>query len=453
MTILAAVDFSAPAMNAARAAALLARQLKCRLILSFVIESTSPLPPAAAKDGQLEYARTGAALRLGELRAALAVEGVAVDTRILVGRPAEAIAVCAADEQASVIVMGTTGISDLLLGKVSRRMLLEADCPILVLRAASAPFDEWVSGRRPLRVVAGADLSRDTEVALTWLNTLRRSAPCDVTLVHVYSPPAAYHRFRTGCPSVPIDTDPRIVSALREELAPVVSRLEGQGRVTLKIHGSWGRVVDRLTREAHAEDADLLVVGTHALGTWSHRLNVDSAARGTRMMSPPAVIFFSARTSRPLARHSSAIPTIRKVLAATDLSTGGNAAVPHAYALLRAGGGVVHLCHVHETRMLSADEDDVATTSLAAKARRQLESDLRGLVPDSARAFGVSSLVEVIEGASVATEIVRAAERADADVIVLAGHGRSDATQTLMGAVTEMVMKDAPCPVYLVRGP
>jgi nucleotide-binding universal stress UspA family protein len=48
-------------------------------------------------------------------------------------------------------------------------------------------------------------------------------------------------------------------------------------------------------------------------------------------------------------------------------------------------------------------------------------------------------------------EIVRVAAEVDADVIVLATHGRTGLKRLLLGSVAEKVVRHAGCPVFVVR--
>ena len=48
-------------------------------------------------------------------------------------------------------------------------------------------------------------------------------------------------------------------------------------------------------------------------------------------------------------------------------------------------------------------------------------------------------------------EIIRIAKEKDADMIVLATHGRGGLAHVLMGSVTEKVVRKASCPVLVVR--
>jgi len=48
-------------------------------------------------------------------------------------------------------------------------------------------------------------------------------------------------------------------------------------------------------------------------------------------------------------------------------------------------------------------------------------------------------------------EIVRFAEEQQADLVVMATHGRGFIVHALMGSTTERVIRHAPCPVMAVR--
>lgn len=50
-------------------------------------------------------------------------------------------------------------------------------------------------------------------------------------------------------------------------------------------------------------------------------------------------------------------------------------------------------------------------------------------------------------------EIAHLADECGADVIVMATHGRGFISHALLGSTTERVLRQAPCPVLVVRDP
>src|SRR5207245_2114670 len=99
------------------------------------------------------------------------------------------------------------------------------------------------------------------------------------------------------------------------------------------------------------------------------------------------------------------LPAFRTVLAATDRSDAGNAALRYAYGL--AGpDGTVFLCHVLPPR---AEPDGAA---LAA-----IEAELRALVPPAAEPSGIATHVAVVADGNPAEAILGLADRFDVAAI------------------------------------
>src|SRR6185436_15381482 len=144
------------------------------------------------------------------------------------------------------------------------------------------------------------------------------------------------------------------------------------------------------------------------------------------------------------------VPRILTVLAPTDLSDIGNAAIPHAYALLRATGGVVELCFVAEHGLPHPAYVYDLPDRLTAAERAQIEKQLRALVPADAAGLGITTHVSVIDGGKPAETIVAAAERLNVDAISIGSHGRSGVARAVIGSVAEAVVCGARRPVLIV---
>lgn len=82
----------------------------------------------------------------------------------------------------------------------------------------------------------------------------------------------------------------------------------------------------------------------------------------------------------------------------------------------------------------------VATVDLAAEKAR---------LEDYARNLGVTASSEVAEG-PVLTEILEAAERIDAEAVVLGSHGHGALYELLVGSVTEGILRRSRRPVWVV---
>jgi nucleotide-binding universal stress UspA family protein len=157
-------------------------------------------------------------------------------------------------------------------------------------------------------------------------------------------------------------------------------------------------------------------------------------------------------------KAAATVPRIASVLAPTDLSELGNAAVRWACALLAAGGRL-HLLHVvHETdppNPLYAHYSPGRRPPAAERAaqERDLAAALRGLLPADAAARGIDARIEIAHARDPAEAICAAAERLGVDAICLATHGRSGLSELVTGSVAREVAACARRPLYLVRLP
>jgi nucleotide-binding universal stress UspA family protein len=136
----------------------------------------------------------------------------------------------------------------------------------------------------------------------------------------------------------------------------------------------------------------------------------------------------------------------RTILHPTDFSERSRSAFQLACALARDHGGRVIVLHVYPPPVAYGEE----------VARRQpkrydqvLEAELRRLQAPDPR---VSVEHRLVEG-ETAAEIVRLANEAGCDLIVMGTHGRTGLRRVLMGSVAEEVMRLAPCPVLTVKMP
>src|SRR5574337_68404 len=153
------------------------------------------------------------------------------------------------------------------------------------------------------------------------------------------------------------------------------------------------------------------------------------------------------------------IPRYRKLLVATDFSPLGNAAIPHAYAMLPECGGAVILCHVTEVHgppnPLYAHYSPWGALSGSERTelRQTLLRSLEALVPEEGRCEGaVTTEVRVIETPLTVYEaICQEAAELDVDIIVMASHGHSVIARLFMGSVAEHVLRSADRPVLIVR--
>jgi nucleotide-binding universal stress UspA family protein len=134
---------------------------------------------------------------------------------------------------------------------------------------------------------------------------------------------------------------------------------------------------------------------------------------------------------------------VKRILYPTDFSSYSNQAYFHAVALAENHGASLTVLFVFASGFGTPEVHDEETDE--AYWKRQLEQ-IRPVNPK------IPVHHVLLEG-DPATEIVRYAQDATMDLVVMGTHGRSGLERLLMGSVAEKVMRDAPCSVLVVKLP
>jgi nucleotide-binding universal stress UspA family protein len=141
----------------------------------------------------------------------------------------------------------------------------------------------------------------------------------------------------------------------------------------------------------------------------------------------------------------------KHILAATDFSDFGQAAVGAAVDLAKQNGAALTLVHVVEIPTyayagMDVPVDLVTPVAEAARAAMQKALDTVQLQIPSARAK--------LEPSGVPWQrILAVAEQVNADLIVVGTHGRTGLRHALIGSVAERVVRHAHVPVLTIRRP
>ena len=218
-------------------------------------------------------------------KAALSPVWGAVDTRLVRGHAAETIVGTADQLKADLIVMGSRGLTDVrafLLGSVSRKVVVHAGCPVLLVKK-----------RVPVlrRIVIGMDSSKDARAGLEFL-------------LQMPVPEASHFTVVSVVPPLPIEASlqPSLEGALLDQVrAPFIEEANtiakqaaeriakaGFTVTTTVVHGHPSHEIVKL---AEAERADLVVVGSRGLSDTT-RFLIGSVSDGVIKYTPCSVLVF-----------------------------------------------------------------------------------------------------------------------------------------------------------------
>ncbi|HZZ80349.1 MAG TPA: universal stress protein [Gemmataceae bacterium] len=139
---------------------------------------------------------------------------------------------------------------------------------------------------------------------------------------------------------------------------------------------------------------------------------------------------------------------VRTILYATDFSDCSKAAFRVACSLARETGARLMVVHVAPSTVFVAPFVTVPMNPVI-----DVSDHLRGMLAKTQPSDPFIRVDRHLCEGDPATEIVRLADEAHADLIVLGTHGRSGIGRLLLGSVAEQVLRKATCPVLTVRAP
>jgi len=146
-------------------------------------------------------------------------------------------------------------------------------------------------------------------------------------------------------------------------------------------------------------------------------------------------------------------PELQRVLVAVDFSDDSRMALDYAGALAGRLGASLSIVHVVEPDLSVTGAELPLASSKTSDSERLAEAKL-DLSSLGERMLGACRVVETSVRSGIAFfEIAEAAKALSVDFIVIGAHGLAGLNRMLLGSTVEKVVRHAPCPVLVVRGP
>jgi nucleotide-binding universal stress UspA family protein len=203
------------------------------------------------------------------------------------------------------------------------------------------------------------------------------------------------------------------------------------------------RPEDAINREAASQNADLIVMGSRRRPATSVVV-LGSTAEAVCRTAPCSVLV----TRSGVGNNAFGNFKLKKLLVATDFSSNSELALQYGLSLAQEYQAELHLVHVISGARSS--EAEIAWTSeesegaYHAAARRLHES-----IPAEVHLW--SKVTHAVREGRAYREIVSYAVENEIDLICLGAHGQGFKLGTLFGTNTDRVLRQAPCPVLVVR--
>ncbi|BES82425.1 universal stress protein [Pyrodictium abyssi] len=272
--------------------------------------------------------------------------------------------------------------------------------------------------------VVGLDLSKVSDLFVSWLPYLRRVGTRSLTLVHVVSLEVLEH-VASGYPVDKLQEDMRR-EALRK-LDVYATELRSKGFEVEVIRPEVGEPAIKIAEIARRLNADYIVVASRGHG-WIRRILLGSTSEELVHVADRPVFI-----SKPYTRSKDGEEELRApgdpfegpIVAAVDFDDYLDHVLCRASEIARRTGARIVLLHVLE------EGEDGPTV-----AKRLLE------LTERLKAEGVEASYTIAKG-KPGKAIVEEADKLGASLILIGPHSRSEATIEIMGTTTEAVIRRA----------
>lgn len=287
-------------------------------------------------------------------------------------------------------------------------------------------------------ILAATDLSAAARLACE--RAVRLASACDarLELQHVVNT-GALDSLRLLFASQPDDLQQRLLDEAREELRSLLAKLHDGLGGSANLHLGIGNVVNEITRQADALDADLLVLGAHGSSLVRDLIVGSTTERVLRRTGRPLLV-----VRRPAPRG------YRQVLIPVDFSARSLKAIEVARRLApKAALVLLHTFEVpFEGRLRHAGVSEQELAALRASAQREGETRMAELI---ARAgLPAAALHSLVLYGDPSVQILEHERLQGSELIVIGKRGQNSLEDLLLGSVTKHILSQAQSDVLVI---
>lgn len=290
------------------------------------------------------------------------------------------------------------------------------------------------------RILCPIDLSDISRHVVDHASAMARWYGAELTLLYVVA-----HAPVMDVPPPVLDqaARDRLVTAMRKTAAGVPATVATEFLVQ-EAESSYQGILEQMVESR----PDVLVLGTHGRSGFQRLFLGSVTEKVIRKASCPTMVV------PPRAGDISPAGPVqfRHIVCAVDFSDCSLTALAQALCLARQTAAQLTLLHVIEMppelreNAMAADFDvDRIRAAAEAEALRRL----RDLVPHPSPIPG--AVTTVVEEGKAYREVLRKAAEVNADLIVMGVHGRGALDLAMFGSTTHHVIREARCPVLVVR--
>jgi nucleotide-binding universal stress UspA family protein len=244
-----------------------------------------------------------------------------------------------------------------------------------------------------------------------------------------------------------VKADDKTPAEASDELRRIATELTAGGPPVKNVVSECDEIAYEILEQIHERSADLVIMRTHG------RVGIERAVLGSVTQEVLADSRVPVMLLRPGGRR---VTQIKRLLVPIDGSPGGALALSTAVQLSQATGASIQVLQVSvpvATWLFAGDAyggmsyyDPAWDEEALASARTYVAGVVKRL-----RGANIAAEGEARQDALVADSIVRAADTATADLIVMSTRALTGPARALLGSTADAVVRAAHCPVLLVQ--
>jgi nucleotide-binding universal stress UspA family protein len=292
------------------------------------------------------------------------------------------------------------------------------------------------------RVLVPVDFSQTCRQGVAFAAALGEKFHAGLHVLHVVEPPALPE---WGYAHLAV-RDAKLRRAAEEKLPTLAADCGINPALVLSTKVGNGEADAVICEEAAETDTDLIVLASHGLGRLPHVMVGSTTLRVVRHAPCPVLTVRDSALAEKAGRRPAF--NLKRILVTTDFSDASKKAFPYAAALARKFEAALILLYVVPGHLPA----ELSHIGIVLEEKRLVE-EARERLPEfrTAELDPHLHVETLVRNGPAAAEICGAAKTQSADLIVMSTRGRTGLRHFLVGSVTEDVVRQAPCPVLVVR--
>lgn len=287
------------------------------------------------------------------------------------------------------------------------------------------------------RLLCPTDLSTQSDEALRYAVAL--ACAYDAKLILLHCSPSEL------VADADESTETRVNRLFTESLGPYLTFANRDLNWTGVVVNNVADVGKTVVEEARKHQSDLIVMRSRRLGRKAVLLG--STAETVSEYAPCPVL-----VTHPQEREWVGLTTgeidLQRILVACDFSSDSALALEYGLSLAQEYQAEVHLLHVLAGN--GQKEPELAwSTSTDSSAYKFVAEKLKQAVPKEV--FLWCNVANAVRDGKVHREVVSYAKEKEIDLICMGASGDNSTLGKLRGSNVDLVLRDAPCPVFIAR--